>query len=130
MTRAEILAMRPGRELDALVAEKVMGRVGLLINESQSVVVGHRPHEYFETGYTDLKEVPLYSTSIAAAWEVVEKLKERYLVNIVVDGASQYAQFVEFRDDDVLTYLAENGTMPENIAKAALLAVSAERRRG
>ena len=86
-----------------------------------------KPGPEFNTLVAELMGWNVHPITIAAVWEVVEKLKKRYLVNIVVDGASEYAQFVEFRDDDVLTYIAENGTMPENIAKAALLAVSAER---
>lgn len=55
--------MEAGRELDALIAEKVMGlercgcKCGLFLNEY---------HEPFLE--------PHYSTDIAAAWEVVEKL--------------------------------------------------------
>lgn len=47
--------MKPGRELDALIAEKVM--------------------RITKSGNTDPKP---YSTDIAAAWEVVEKLKWEY----------------------------------------------------
>lgn len=47
--------MAPGRELDALVAEKVLG------------------YEITPGGYTGY--LPSFSTDIAAAWEVVEKLR-------------------------------------------------------
>lgn len=47
--------LQPGRELDALIAEKVMGEKGSI---------------------EDLKLwVPRYSVSIEAAWEVVEKFR-------------------------------------------------------
>lgn len=52
--------MNPGRELDALVAEKVMG---IAIPEGADT-------QYLET----CMDLPYYSTDIAAAWEVVEKL--------------------------------------------------------
>ena len=66
--------MRAGRELDALVAEKVMGHKVLshwepgvvkhVIDENQCEIdVGHWPKPY--------------STDIAAAWEVVAELRRR-----------------------------------------------------
>lgn len=61
--------MKPGRELDALVAEKVMG---------QTADVRERWRGNCLCGRSETCAVcswPLsYSTDIAAAWEVVEKL--------------------------------------------------------
>lgn len=54
--------MKPGRELDVLVSKKVMAR----IYESD-----FRPEEYL----TELL-CPHYSTDIAAAWQVLEKVCE------------------------------------------------------
>lgn len=54
--------MKPGRELDVLVSKKVMAR----IYESD-----FRPEEYL----TELL-CPHYSTDIAAAWQVLEKICE------------------------------------------------------
>ena len=57
-----------GREMDALIAEKVMG-----------TPKGDRPGEWLnEKGnwLCDTDELPPYSTSISAAWEVVEKLNK------------------------------------------------------
>jgi hypothetical protein len=60
--------MKPGRELDAFVAEKVMGW------KKQEFVPGvsheHRWHD--QNGQLQISIHP-YSTDIAAAWEVVEK---------------------------------------------------------
>ena len=64
-----------GQELDALIAEKVFGR------RSISRTVSVRSHfgnldktvTYLENG----REVPPYSTDIAAAWLVVEKLENQ-----------------------------------------------------
>lgn len=65
--------MKPGRELDALVAEKVMGWKDIRFGDETSVsgsvgfglpVSGH-PRRAF----------PPYSTDIAAAWAVVEELE-------------------------------------------------------
>jgi hypothetical protein len=59
--------MKPGRELDALVAEKVMGwtKEELLLNSSPS----------FRAAYQN--GAPFYSTSIEDAWQVVEKFKTK-----------------------------------------------------
>lgn len=69
--------MKPGRELDALVAEKVMG---LLIGPRSSFTDGGDLREsiigdfYYSTGLLHILKVPAYSTDIATAWEVVGKL--------------------------------------------------------
>ena len=76
--------MKPGRELDALVAEKVMGYV--IGNDPHFEGAGPKivsgPHWITEDGteptWQRENEWPItclfYSTDIAAAWEVVEKL--------------------------------------------------------
>lgn len=89
--------MTAGRELDALVAEKVMGEKLVwaypvpLIHDGRTVDWtyesgdGTQPHSYrtyeFNIGncYASACEqttVPDYSSDISAAWAVVEKLKE------------------------------------------------------
>lgn len=68
--------MKAGRELDALVAEKVMGDVRLI----EPVVVGVPGHErslFWKAGSMLMENPPEYSQSIEYAWQVVEKLKER-----------------------------------------------------
>lgn len=61
--------LKPGRELDALIAEKVFG------------IKIYPGKDYYYTGDEDggIFPAPLleYSTSIADAWEVVEKLKQK-----------------------------------------------------
>jgi hypothetical protein len=55
--------LQAGRELDALIAEKVMGiKCGACLQDGQ-----------LEPITMDWREIPHYSTDIAAAWEVVEK---------------------------------------------------------
>lgn len=60
-----------GRELDALVAEKVMGWRRLPDTPEWGV-----PPDYTTGGALGWRP---YSTDIAAAWEVVEKLREGWL---------------------------------------------------
>lgn len=60
--------MKPGRELDALVAEKVMG-----IKLPTALI--YRPCDVPDPKVLDDIILPHFSTDIAAAWEVVEKMK-------------------------------------------------------
>ena len=74
--------MKAGRELDALVAEKVMGlKKSIRLHSTTDMIDAYINNPYFTdvVRKEDLHHVePLhYSTSIAAAWEVVEKLSER-----------------------------------------------------
>lgn len=78
MTKVEILALQPGRELDALVAEKVMGvkQEVRLRGETNTVTVYgslvdgmHSRDEALRYGSPSP-----YSTDIAAAWQVVEAI--------------------------------------------------------
>ena len=64
MTHDEIDKLEAGRKLDALVAEKVMG----WISGNSATVTTTGDVKWFET--------PAYSTSISAAWEVVEKFED------------------------------------------------------
>jgi len=60
--------MNPGRELDALVAEKVMGaKITFGIDYSRQNI------KLFD----GCGKPPTYSTTIHAAWKVVEKLRHR-----------------------------------------------------
>lgn len=71
--------MKPGRELDALVAEKVMGFrhyissewKGLVRTEGQISQI--EMHAKFDEPISPLKFVPPYSTAIEAAWEVIQE---------------------------------------------------------
>lgn len=94
--------LKPGRELDALIAEKVMGltletEIGFKFIEDgkEKQSWGNSPEytrmkceNYKELGlYAELIEqkiAPHYSTDISAAWEVVEKLTEQFSEHEVV----------------------------------------------
>lgn len=63
--------MKAGRELDVLVAEKVMGWTYKTFPEG---ACPHIKHWYSGEQYMLMKP---FSSDISAAWQVVEKLKER-----------------------------------------------------
>jgi hypothetical protein len=69
--------MKPGRELDALVAEKVMGQV---VHRNPKGGWSLGPPDYWDDhGCTELvNPLPAYSEDIAAAWEVVARLRELF----------------------------------------------------
>lgn len=73
--------MTPGRELDALVAEKVMGCTPKR-DGSGRIECGcpDKGHEHFIDPYDREMDMGLksYSTDIAAAWEVVDKIANHW----------------------------------------------------
>ena len=143
--------MTAGRELDALVAEKVMGwqRFPYVLPGAGQHVDGDVVERWGATTVTvnycppgrvhvsTIRTVPFYSTSIDAAWTVVEKLRD---TNASVE-LSAYRH--EVKDDVPLlnrvavwggnaigmeTKVAETTaeTMPLAICRAALAAVGVE----
>jgi len=86
LTREQIESMPAGRDLDALVAEKVIGisvkwldcgdgrfpyKQTTLARNNQLMKSGDTP-----VGLRPEGDIPEYSTDISAAWEVVEKIKD------------------------------------------------------
>jgi hypothetical protein len=83
--------MNPGRDLDALVAEKVMG-----FRWARPLKFTHEGIE--QTGVAMTEDatyvLPHYSTDIAAAWQAVEKLlAQGFGVEILSDQGQWSVQF-------------------------------------
>lgn len=116
-------ALPAGRELDALVAEKVMGERRL----SRNVDVGDGREFRWKIHGELLENPPAYSTDIAAAWEVVEKLGKRF--NVFVDyptSGNVHANTGIMCDDFGHGHTcADAATAPHAICLAALKAVGA-----
>jgi hypothetical protein len=163
MTRDEILAMKPGRELDALVAEKVFGWTYWRSKHGHWIIdtpdgrhfeplfgkvrnydpeTSERlPDPNWWDGLSD--ELPYYSTDIAAAWEVVARLRDLWteatrdmdgVTNRVMRSDGSWVDFTPpFDDMEFFEYLHRHAdrrwpwaffyVTPEAICKAALLAV-------
>lgn len=114
--------------MDALVAEKVMGLVtcadpvGRCDGAKLGLCWAYKPGEAGS-------ELQRYSTDIAAAWQVLEKLRERFeAVAVVSDaqtgpGADPSKGWVCFGQRP--HFQAEGVTAPEAICRAALKAVEA-----
>ena len=111
MTRDEILSMPAGREMDVLIAEKVMGwktgergvNAGYWVNDK-----GKEVH-FKDTWYP--------SADVTVAWEVVEKFKG---ISLRCHGKFWFCDFdVEGKDYEY----SQSLTAPLAICRAALLAV-------
>lgn len=124
----DIDEMPAGRELDALVAEKVMGYsvyrdpAGYMyrfVLVPQNAGPDNPPF-----CDTQLELVQPFSTDIAAAWQVVTKMRERdYWVFMGIFPSYSYVLFTE--DKSPLEYRADTGVneVPLAICRAALKAV-------
>ena len=103
MTQEEILAMQPGHELNAKVAEKIMGQV---ITKDEYFGYMKRSNSV-KDGSSVWSAVEPYSQDISAAELVVDKMIERGFAD-----ATNWANFGEGRY-----------TEAEAICKSALLAI-------
>lgn len=113
--------MQAGRDLDALIAEKVMGlRVEPCrkIGEPRAIANEHGHFERF---------IPHYSTDIADAWEVVEKLHMQadeegdviLSINVSKERVGYRCEILCFE----AAYVHDADTAPLAICLAALAAV-------
>lgn len=113
------MSEQAGRELDAKVARFVMGWTKATLSDG---VAG--PEAYWCAGGKAMCLVDSFtpSTSIAAAWEVVER--SRLLRWYVLGDYGGSWAVLEWGEDDYRVY-AEADTAPLAICKAALKAVGA-----
>src|SRR5688572_4258171 len=122
-----------GRELDALVAEKVMG-LGPAVNYPGSAYYdgpGERGH-YRGPGNL-LITIPCYSTDIAAAWDVWLKITsephaEHWAIYSYADGAVAVEYYGDGysgdRESGAGNWRVEADSAPLAICRAALQAVA------
>jgi hypothetical protein len=128
MNRDEILAMPAGREMDALIAEKVMGWTlgepheihGWMMHGM--VTVRDWVGSTNDAGITHIEKWSP-STDIAAAWEVVEKLGDKFDELERGDGGEFWMCVVY--PDGFIPCVARAETAPLAICRAALLAMEA-----
>lgn len=104
--------MKPSRELDALIAEKVMGRnqVGLILAGALANI--------------PVSDLPHYSTDIAAAWAVVEKALEIRKVKIEMTKGKFIVYFQNPQNARNTAAYAVGISAPHAICLAALKALS------
>lgn len=110
----------PGRKLDALIAEKVMGYPDKLKADKYDNVYRKSGDSWIATA------IPNYSTEIAAAWEVVEKMRLQGFFTSVTDlsldsGIEDWSwSFVDIKTGS--RRYNGRGTAPHAICLAALKA--------
>lgn len=114
--------IKPGRELDALVASKVMD---LEIGKTNFLIIGTRP-KGSNLGYSTNGIKP-YSTDIAAAWEVLEKVFPKEVCVFKSYDSWFVAKSSQSRfPDGTIDYIASGDTAPHAICLAALKACGVE----
>ena len=109
--------MEPGRELDALIAEKVMGLH--ITKESR-----HTDCPVYDIQDAGRFFAPIspYSTSIAAAWEVVEKVADPWVWSLSNYHGEWESELTRIDIDHQGVY-ASAPTAPLAICHAALKAI-------
>lgn len=107
--------MEAGREMDALVAEKVMGHE-VSSYWFRGVDVGHE-----SLGNNLGRNLAKYSTDIAAAWDVVDATKHPFEIFISGKKNIPFASAKIIIGDDCFEVSAD--TAPLAICRAALMAV-------
>lgn len=115
MKDLDIDKMPAGREMDALIAEKVMDAEVYREFHTARFKQGQLPngHELIGIG-----GIPRYSTDIAAAWEVVKRLKNyNFYIRLFYDG--RYG--CSFTEPPRI--IAWGNTAPLAICRAALKAL-------
>lgn len=133
MTREEILALRPGRELDCLIHSKVMDRCvglmryadpeppGLWMHSDRNLrcdVCGNEDGGLF-ADLDELHDLLAYSEEIADAWEIINKLKDRHHWAVVSNNGKVQAEF--YRKGDGICAREQADTPALAICYAALV---------
>lgn len=113
LTREKVLSMKPGRELDALVAKKVMKWEYFPAQVTDTFV---RLDYFFDPVSGEAHHHWSPSADISAAWEVVEKLSPRFMQLTRRHGDLWWCEFYG-------EWPVEAQTAAHAICLAALLAV-------
>lgn len=115
-----------GRELDALIAEKVMG---WKLDYEFADSIGAPTVPALRDQYDEWGMLPEFSTDISAAWQVVKRLADsgfNVTISRVLDWRDKYECYLvkeNWRDDERICKGAD--TAPLAICLAALKAVEA-----
>ena len=108
MTKQDILSMKPGKELDGLIAEHIFGaKWGITPPDIDDNFGGEQILISFFRNY---------STNISDAWIVVDKIDTTFLVRKI--GNKWIARF--YGSPRLEIFIAKANNAPEAICKAAL----------
>jgi hypothetical protein len=136
MTREEVLAMEPGRELDALIRQRIFNWNYPSYEQMKSMAEKQWEVQpeciHFMSDFDAWKvdgdfyweyRSPRYSTDISAAWEVVEKpeIMDRYQIGVYPTSFVKWVARKYMPGGKDCTVQAD--TAPEAICKCVLLAI-------
>lgn len=118
----DIDKLEAGRELDVLIADKVMGKGewstigGIYFGPPEGKAKAHAEHT------AEVNRIPHYSTDIAAAWKIVEKLERDGIMLWHIGREDSMPNWrAEFgRNHQPALGRAEGNTLPLTICRAAL----------
>lgn len=119
--------MKPGRELDILVHEKVMNQKSNLLEKVEGLTA-HEETTRKILNIQYLKEIPWYSTSIADAWLIVKKLKnfdyklEKQYDIVNNEHYRRFSFMRPFSNESIVNFY-EDDELPHAICLAALNAL-------
>lgn len=121
--------MEPGRELDLLVAEKVMGyKIAEVKGDavvSSKISAGSNDNPWLN------KELKPYSTDIAAAWEVVEKMKKEFIqTEIIIWQTGHKARISKFAGTSLNVIALINHVEAEGESAAHAICLAALKAKG
>lgn len=129
MTEDEIRNLPAGREMDALVAQQLFGWMFIASNFVHNLEYGTMipPNGWKRDNFIP-DECPHYSTDIAAAWEVVEKMRGMALAMTMGKGDDAYqCRIFDGRiAPEAYRVLVSAETAPLAICRAALLAMESK----
>jgi hypothetical protein len=122
----KIAEMQAGRELDVMVAEKVMGW-RWPVSADRGSPLGVRDHWRDDANKTVYlpEQLPYFSNDDASAWQVVDELHHQGLkVTVVVDSYSDTV-LANIKKLNRTIADATASTMPLAVCQAALMALEA-----
>ena len=121
MTRDEILSMPAGLEMNAIVATHVMGAPEIIWEKWRD---GERyPVIRYCPGDDVFHPVPSYSTDIAAAWQVMERLRCDWSeIHLTYTPRGWYVLLADSFTGKKVTETGRQDSAPFAICRAALLA--------
>ena len=128
--------MQAGREIDLLIDRELFGKKNLRAYhkvftgrhiDSDRGLTTYQQSELDAGKYGPWEQCPAphYSTDIAAAWQVVEKMNKRgfrHVISLSHDGQTHHARFISFNPIEEV-YQAWENIAPLAICRAALKAV-------